>query len=144
MVRDVPRDPLLTVNTRPLFHFLHTSSPSFILCFLPSCAQSPSKNSLKNSSVVTMVKTRGCRTTGTGSASGKATTSDSSPPSARTLQCNWAPTHFTSRDENKLRNSNLVAATTKNKIPGNESRPNPPKGYAVMFVDFLVRGLSLP
>src|SRR4051794_17401580 len=91
-----------------------------------------------------MVRTRGGHTTFVGSASGKDTASGSASPASPTPQCDWEATTFTSRDERKLRKSCLVADATMIRIPRNESRPKPPKGYDVMFVAFLVRRLSLP
>src|SRR4051812_2909974 len=143
MVRDASKKSLLTANpgitfTFPAFHLLPSSFA------LSSCTRLLAKSSPKNSSATTMVKTRGGRTTGVSSVLGKDTASASAPPPAPTLQCDWAATTFTSRDERKLRKSRLVADATRIRIPSNESRPKPPKGYAVMFVAFLVRGLSLP
>ena len=94
-----------------------------------------------------MVKTRGSRTTATSAGGASARTSASAPasPAAPVPQCDWERTAFTTRDEGKLRRAGVVPDVDGNIIiPGNESRPSPPAGYAVMFMAFLFRGLSLP
>ena len=94
-----------------------------------------------------MVRTRGSRTTATSAGGAAARTSASAPasPAAPVPQCDWERTAFTTRDEGKLRRAGVVPDVDGNIIiPGNESRPSPPAGYAVMFMAFLFRGLSLP
>lgn len=61
------------------------------------------------------------------------------------LQCDWDRSTVSKRDENKMRRMGLISEVEGDvKIPGAESRPIPPAGFNVMFMAFLLRGLSLP
>ncbi|KAK1644563.1 hypothetical protein QYE76_062368 [Lolium multiflorum] len=57
----------------------------------------------------------------------------------------WSASAITNRDINKLRALGFISASEDDvRLPGQVSRPSPPKGFTVMFVAFLFRGLSLP
>ncbi|KAK1629423.1 hypothetical protein QYE76_003738 [Lolium multiflorum] len=57
----------------------------------------------------------------------------------------WGASTITSREVNKLRSLGFISSSDDDiRLPGPSSRPNPPKGFTVMFVAFLFRGLSLP
>ncbi|KAK1603731.1 hypothetical protein QYE76_027404 [Lolium multiflorum] len=57
----------------------------------------------------------------------------------------WSASAITNRDNNKLRALGFISASEDDvRLPGQVSRPSPPKGFTVMFVAFLFRGLSLP
>ncbi|KAK1650571.1 hypothetical protein QYE76_068376 [Lolium multiflorum] len=57
----------------------------------------------------------------------------------------WSASAICSRDINKLRNLGFISTSDEDiRLPGAVSRPKPPKGFTVMFVAFLFRGLSLP
>ncbi|KAK1650883.1 hypothetical protein QYE76_068688 [Lolium multiflorum] len=57
----------------------------------------------------------------------------------------WSASAISSRDINKLRSLGFISASEEDiRLPGAVTRPKPPKGFTVMFVAFLFRGLSLP
>ncbi|KAK1642613.1 hypothetical protein QYE76_060418 [Lolium multiflorum] len=57
----------------------------------------------------------------------------------------WSASAISNRDVNKLRALGFISASDDDiRLPGAVSRPRPPKGFTVMFVAFLFRGLSLP
>ncbi|KAK1608630.1 hypothetical protein QYE76_032303 [Lolium multiflorum] len=57
----------------------------------------------------------------------------------------WSASAISSRDINKLRNLGFISTSDEDiRLPGAVTRPKPPKGFTVMFVAFLFRGLSLP
>ncbi|KAK1628484.1 hypothetical protein QYE76_002799 [Lolium multiflorum] len=57
----------------------------------------------------------------------------------------WSASAISNRDVNKLRALGFISAFDDDiRLPGAVSRPRPPKGFTVMFVAFLFRGLSLP
>ncbi|KAK1626182.1 hypothetical protein QYE76_000497 [Lolium multiflorum] len=57
----------------------------------------------------------------------------------------WSASAISNRDINKLRALGFISASEDDiRLPGAVSRPKPPKGFTVMFVAFLFRGLSLP
>ncbi|KAK1611081.1 hypothetical protein QYE76_034754 [Lolium multiflorum] len=57
----------------------------------------------------------------------------------------WSTSAISNRDINKLRALGFISASEDDiRLPGSVSRPNPPKGFTVMFAAFLFRGLSLP
>ncbi|KAK1613861.1 hypothetical protein QYE76_019378 [Lolium multiflorum] len=57
----------------------------------------------------------------------------------------WGASSISNREVNKLRTLGLISASDDDiRLPGPASRPKPPKGFTVMFVAFLFRGLSLP
>ncbi|KAK1619849.1 hypothetical protein QYE76_025366 [Lolium multiflorum] len=57
----------------------------------------------------------------------------------------WSASAISNRDVNKLRALGFISASEDDiRLPGAISRTRPPKGFTVMFVAFLFRGLSLP
>jgi hypothetical protein len=56
----------------------------------------------------------------------------------------WDSSATTERDLNMLRNSGYLTKEDDARVPGDEMVPRPPAGYRVLFVAFLLRGLSLP
>ncbi len=57
----------------------------------------------------------------------------------------WGASSISNREVNKLRTLGLISPSDDDiRLPGPASRPKPPKGFTVMFVAFLFRGLSLP
>ncbi|KAK1648171.1 hypothetical protein QYE76_065976 [Lolium multiflorum] len=57
----------------------------------------------------------------------------------------WSASAISSRDINKLRSLGFISASEEDiRLPSAVTRPKPPKGFTVMFVAFLFRGLSLP
>ncbi|KAK1696926.1 hypothetical protein QYE76_013623 [Lolium multiflorum] len=57
----------------------------------------------------------------------------------------WSASAISNHDVNKLRALGFISASEDDiRLPGAISRPRPPKGFTVMFVAFLFRGLSLP
>ncbi|KAK1694268.1 hypothetical protein QYE76_010965 [Lolium multiflorum] len=57
----------------------------------------------------------------------------------------WSASAISNRDINKLRALGFISASEDDiRLPGAVSRPKPPKGFTVMFIAFLFRGLSLP
>jgi hypothetical protein len=55
----------------------------------------------------------------------------------------WDRSKSNLTEHRKLKNLGLLTDEGKTKIPGEETTPNPPKGYQVIFFDFLLRGLSV-
>ncbi|KAK1642383.1 hypothetical protein QYE76_060188 [Lolium multiflorum] len=57
----------------------------------------------------------------------------------------WRASTISNRDVNKLRTLGFISSADDDiRLPGSSSRPRPPKGFTVMFVAFLFRGISLP
>jgi hypothetical protein len=56
----------------------------------------------------------------------------------------WVPSVFTQKDLNKARTEGLVSNDDKIIFPSAERIPKPRDGFWVMFLAFLLRGLSLP
>ncbi|KAK1692577.1 hypothetical protein QYE76_009274 [Lolium multiflorum] len=57
----------------------------------------------------------------------------------------WCDSTISNRDVNKMRTLGFISSANDDIcLPGSSSRPKPPKGFTVMFVAFLFRGLSLP
>ncbi|KAK1650719.1 hypothetical protein QYE76_068524 [Lolium multiflorum] len=57
----------------------------------------------------------------------------------------WGASTISNREVSKLRTLGLISPSDDDiRLPGAASRPKPPKGFTVMFVAFLFRGLSLP
>jgi hypothetical protein len=56
----------------------------------------------------------------------------------------WIRSTITKRDVEKVTADGLLAAEDSIQFPSTERIPNPPSGYRVMFLAFLLRGLSLP
>jgi hypothetical protein len=56
----------------------------------------------------------------------------------------WVPSIFTEKELNKARTDGLVSNDDKIIFPSTERIPKPRDGFQVMFLSFLLRGLSLP
>jgi hypothetical protein len=56
----------------------------------------------------------------------------------------WAPSSFDEPDLKKAKKEGFLPAAVPVISPSEEHVPKPPKGYRVMFLAFLLRGLSLP
>jgi hypothetical protein len=56
----------------------------------------------------------------------------------------WVTSVITKKDVEKARADGLISAQDSIKFPSTERIPEPPSGYRVMFLAFLLRGLSLP
>jgi hypothetical protein len=56
----------------------------------------------------------------------------------------WVPSEFEESDLNKAKKEGFLAEAAPIVSPGTERIPKPPSGYRVMFLAFLLRGLSLP
>jgi hypothetical protein len=56
----------------------------------------------------------------------------------------WVPTEFEESDLNKAKKEGFLAGAAPIVFPGTVRIPKPPSGYRVMFLAFLLRGLSLP
>jgi hypothetical protein len=57
---------------------------------------------------------------------------------------NWVPTEFKQTDLDKALADGLIADGDQVIFPSTERIPKPPSGYRVMFLAFLLRGLSFP
>jgi hypothetical protein len=56
----------------------------------------------------------------------------------------WVPSSFEESDMKKAQKEGFLLAAAPIIFPNDEHVPTPPKGYQVMFLAFLLRGLSLP
>jgi hypothetical protein len=56
----------------------------------------------------------------------------------------WVPSVFTQKELNKARTDGLVSDDDEIIFPSTERIPKPRDGFQVMFLAFLLRGLSLP
>jgi hypothetical protein len=56
----------------------------------------------------------------------------------------WVPSAFTQKELDKAKVDSLVSNNDSIIFPSTERIPKPPSGYRVMFLAFLLRGLSLP
>jgi hypothetical protein len=56
----------------------------------------------------------------------------------------WVPSSFDEPDLKKAKKEGFLPAAASIIFPGEEHVPKPPKGYWVMFLAFLLCGLSLP
>jgi hypothetical protein len=56
----------------------------------------------------------------------------------------WVPSSFEESDLKKAKKEGFLPESALIAFPGNERVPKPPSGYRVMFLAFLLRGLSLP
>jgi hypothetical protein len=63
---------------------------------------------------------------------------------AKTPATNWVRSTITKKDVEKARADGFIAAQDSIKFPSTERIPEPPSGYRVMFLAFLLRGFSLP
>jgi hypothetical protein len=55
----------------------------------------------------------------------------------------WVPSEFKESDLNKAKRERFLTGAAPIVFPGTERIPKPPSGYQVMFLAFLLRGLSL-
>jgi hypothetical protein len=60
------------------------------------------------------------------------------------LALNWVPSSFDEADLKKAKKEGFLPAAAPVIFPGDEIVPKPPAGYRVMFLAFLLCGLSLP
>jgi hypothetical protein len=56
----------------------------------------------------------------------------------------WVPSSFEESDLKKAKKDGFLPKVVQVIFPGDERVPMPPKGYWVMFLAFLIHGLSLP
>jgi hypothetical protein len=56
----------------------------------------------------------------------------------------WIPTEFKESDLTKAQREGFLVEGEQIIFPSTERIPKPPSGYWVMFLAFLLRGLSLP
>jgi hypothetical protein len=56
----------------------------------------------------------------------------------------WVPSEFAQSDLNKAQKDGFIAEGDQVIFPSTERIPKPPSGYQVMFLAFLLRGLSFP
>jgi hypothetical protein len=56
----------------------------------------------------------------------------------------WVPSSFEESDLKKAKKDGFLPEAVSIIFPGDERVPSPPQGYRVMFLAFLLRGLSLP
>jgi hypothetical protein len=56
----------------------------------------------------------------------------------------WVPSSFEESDLKKAKKDGFLPEAAPVIFPGDGRVPSPPKGYRVMFLAFLLRGLSLP
>jgi hypothetical protein len=62
----------------------------------------------------------------------------------KTSATNWVRSTITKKEVEKARADSFIAAQDSIKFPSTERILEPPSGYRVMFLAFLLRGLSLP
>jgi hypothetical protein len=60
------------------------------------------------------------------------------------LALNWVPLSFDQTDLTKAKKGRFLPESAAVIFPRDEAVPTPPAGYRVMFLAFLLRGLSLP
>jgi hypothetical protein len=56
----------------------------------------------------------------------------------------WVTSAITKKEVEKARTDGLISDSDSIKFPSTERIPQPSSGYRVMFLAFLLRGLSLP
>jgi hypothetical protein len=56
----------------------------------------------------------------------------------------WVPSAILQKEVEKAKMDGLISSNDSIKFPNTERIPQPPSGYRVMFLSFLLRGLSLP
>jgi hypothetical protein len=56
----------------------------------------------------------------------------------------WVTSAITKKEVEKARMDDLISDSDSIKFPSIKRIPQPPSGYQVMFLAFLLRGLSLP
>jgi hypothetical protein len=60
------------------------------------------------------------------------------------MALNWVPSSFDKPNLKKAKKEGFIPAAAPVIFPGDERVPKPSKGYRVMFLAFLLRGLSVP
>jgi hypothetical protein len=63
---------------------------------------------------------------------------------AKKSATNWVRTTITKKEMEKATADGLITAQDSILFPSTERIPKPPSGYRVMFLAFLLHGLSLP
>jgi hypothetical protein len=63
---------------------------------------------------------------------------------AKTSATNWVRSTITKKKVEKATADGLITAQDSIQFPSTERIPKPPSDYRVMFLAFLLRGLSLP
>jgi hypothetical protein len=63
---------------------------------------------------------------------------------AKTSATKWVRSTITKKEVEKARADGLISTQDSIQFPSTERIPKPPSGYRVMFLAFLLRGLSLP
>jgi hypothetical protein len=63
---------------------------------------------------------------------------------AKNSATSWVHSTITKKEVEKATADGLIAAQDSIKFPSTERISKPPSGYRVMFLAFLLRGLSLP
>ncbi|KAM0851088.1 hypothetical protein ACQ4PT_052641 [Festuca glaucescens] len=56
----------------------------------------------------------------------------------------WERSKFSKNDHRTLKKFGLLASDGAMQVPGDEAVPNPPEGFRVIFLHFLLRGLAVP
>jgi hypothetical protein len=56
----------------------------------------------------------------------------------------WLPSDFKQKDLDKAQADGLISDDDQVTFPSTERIPKPPSGFQVMFLAFLLRGLSFP
>jgi hypothetical protein len=60
------------------------------------------------------------------------------------VSTSWVPSEYGQTDLTKAQKDGFIAKGDQVIFPSTERIPKPPSGYRVMFLAFLLRGLSLP
>jgi hypothetical protein len=60
------------------------------------------------------------------------------------LATSWVPSDFKQKDLDKAQADGLISDDDQVIFPSTERIPKPPSGFRVMFLAFLLRGLSFP
>jgi hypothetical protein len=63
---------------------------------------------------------------------------------ATNASTSWVPSEFAQSNLNKAQKDGFIAEGDQVVFPSTERIPKPPSGYRVMFLAFLLRGLSFP
>ncbi|KAK1610503.1 hypothetical protein QYE76_034176 [Lolium multiflorum] len=75
----------------------------------------------------------------------KGTAGSSASTGAAKVGLDWCASTISNREVNRLRTLGFISSADSDiRLPGSSSRPKHPKGFTVMFADFLFRGFSLP
>jgi hypothetical protein len=61
-----------------------------------------------------------------------------------TSATSWVSSAIAKKEVEKARMDGLISSSDSVKFPSTERIPQPPSGYRVMFLAFLLHGLSLP